>query len=70
MPQTSSTNATESHTLFRDYKRGRKVPPTAFMVAFVKALNLDARSTRTLLRTYMRVRPELEEFVRLWFGES
>jgi hypothetical protein len=49
-----------------NYKRGSKMPPPRFVVGLVRALNLDARQSRRLLRTYMRATPDLEDFVRMW----
>lgn len=48
-----------------NYKRGRK-PPLGFVVAFVKAVDLGTEQRRELLRAYMEISPELEDFLRLW----
>lgn len=49
-----------------NYKRGRKNPPVGFIVAFVKALELDIDQRRQVLRAYMNDNPEQEDFIRLW----
>jgi hypothetical protein len=55
-----------SQQAINNYRHGRKVPSPGLIVAFVRALDLDARGTRTLLRAYLRARPEQEDFLLLW----
>jgi hypothetical protein len=48
-----------------NYKNGRN-PPLRYIVGYIKALELEGEQRRELLRAYMDMNPEFEDFLRLW----
>lgn len=48
-----------------NYKHGRN-PPLKFIVGFIRTLELEGNQRRELLRAFMDVNPEYEDFLRLW----
>ena len=48
-----------------NYKHGRN-PPLKFIVGYIQALELEGEQRRELLRAYMDLNPEYEDFLRLW----